>query len=122
MVHRFWRSETAIIWAQYLAAGLSVVPIGILYLVLMGQFGEKRAFYFCFVASVVIGLIVWAGVGYGLRRHFAVLHAIPNQQISNELSQIIYTDQVWLAPKLSIKAEATRVGSQSDSMYAAHHC
>jgi hypothetical protein len=63
MVRRFLRSELGIVWLQYLAAGLAMIPVGLLYF----EFSTKLSFWLSAAIAVMVGLSVSTCVGYFLR-------------------------------------------------------
>ena len=101
MAHKFWRSETLIVWLQYFAAGIAMIPAGIVYVAMVNRWGERKAFSLSLVFAMIIGLAIWTLVGHSLRLHFLnpvkpALVAAADAQTSTEEGQNIYADRVIL--------------------------
>jgi len=79
MVHRFLRSELGIVWLQYLAAGLAMIPVGLLYF----EFSTKLSFWLSAAIAVVLGLAVSTCVGYFLRPRSAKPFLVAEAQVSD---------------------------------------
>jgi hypothetical protein len=94
MAHRFWRSEAFRVWVQYFAAGVAMIPAGIIYVALTSTLGEKRAFSLSLVLSVLMGLAVWTWTGHELRSYFAARELV---QIPEARGQNIHVDLFVLA-------------------------
>lgn len=68
MVHKFWRSEIFIVWIKYIAAGLAMVPAGVMYeFVLANRLSQNRALYSSVALAVMLGFAAWLSIGYALR-------------------------------------------------------
>ena len=57
MALNFWRSKTFILWLQYLAAGIAMIPAGVMYFFLIGEVGQRKASYISLIVAISMGLI-----------------------------------------------------------------
>ena len=103
-MRKFWRSETGIIWLQYFAAGIAMIPAGVMYVVLNASVGEKKAFAVSVFLASVIGLLTKHYVGRSLTSHFASASAQPIAALSNRVEQIAYVRAVWIGSEATTGA------------------
>jgi hypothetical protein len=68
MVRKFLQSETFKVWVQYFAAGLAMIPSGVVYAATTGRPGDERIlFALCVGSGLLVGGTVWLLVGRSLR-------------------------------------------------------
>jgi hypothetical protein len=69
-----------------------MIPAGLMYVSLINNLGEKKAFFFALATAIGVGVTVWAVLGHALGMHFARATLASNVVVkaSNEESENLY--------------------------------